>query len=202
MKKLLTILLSLGAFMSTVYAQTSQGNLSFGGAIGYTSETEEDGGEDDKTSQFRFAPSVSYFIADNLAIGADLSLVTQKRDDGFGGDDKYTEIAVGPLVRYYMFTSNDKFAFYGQAGFRFGSGKYEPDGLDETKSSSFDLYISPGFSYFFNEHWALDLQLQGISYRTEDPNTDGDADDDKTKTFTFGVDSFNPSLGFRYFLGN
>lgn len=202
MKKLLTILLSLGAFMSTVYAQTTQGNLVFGGAVGYTSQKQEDAGEDDKYSAFEFSPSVGYFVADNLAVGLDFSILSEKEDNGLGGDDKTTTLLVGPFVRYYKFTSNDKFAFYGQAGFGIGSRKIEPDGANETKQSAFNVYISPGFSYFFNEHWAIDLQLQGITYSTFDPNTDGDADDDKETEFTFGVDSLNPSLGIRFYLGN
>lgn len=202
MKKLLTVLLSLGAFMSTVYAQTTQGNLVFGGSVGYWSSTEENALEDEKESEFTFSPSVGYFVVDNLAVGINLQLTSNKYDNGVGGDDKTTTFVVGPFARYYKFTSNDKFAFYGQAGFDFGSRKYEPDGGNEVKSSAFDFYISPGFSYFFNEHWAIDLQLQGIRYESYDPNTDGDADDDKDSQFSIGVDSFNPSLGIRFYLGN
>ncbi|HEY9006090.1 MAG TPA: porin family protein [Ohtaekwangia sp.] len=200
MKKLITVLLSFGAFMSTVYAQTSQGSLMFGGGIGYTSQRQETSGEDRKYSQVEFSPSVGYFVIDNLSVGLDLSLSSSKTDDGFGGDDKVKTFLAGPFVRYYKFTSNDKFAFFGQAGFQFGTTKTEPDGANETKSGTFNFYISPGFSYFFNEHWAMDLQLQGIEYTSYDPNKD--AKNDKRSTFTFGVNSLNPTLAVRFFLGS
>ncbi|HEY9049633.1 MAG TPA: porin family protein [Ohtaekwangia sp.] len=201
MKKLITFLLSLIAFLSTVYvqAQTKQGSLVFGGGLGYTSNRQETAAEDIKTSTVSFSPSVGYFVIDNLSVGIDLQLSQTKRDDGFGGDDKVKTFLAGPFVRYYKFTSNDKFAFYGQAGFQFGTTKTEPDGGNEVKSGTFNFYISPGFSYFFNEHWALDLQFRGIQYQTYDPNKD--VDNNKQTSFTFGVDSLDPTLGVRFYLG-
>lgn len=198
MKKLITFLFSC-VVVFTAQAQTSQGNMSIGGGVSYSSDKRETGGEDVKSSTFTFQPSFGYFVADNLAVGLNLSLSSTKEDNGLGGDDKSSVFFVGPFARYYKFTSNDKFAFFAQAGFNVGSIKDEPDGADETKGSAFNLYISPGFSYFFNEHWALDLQLAGISYTSLDP--DKDVDDNKRTNFTFGVDSFDPTIGIRYYFG-
>lgn len=195
MKKTITIFSFIFTSLVTyTQAQTSQGSLSLGGGISITSEKDENPGEDVKTTIVRFSPSVGYFVVDNLAVGLNLDLTSRKRED-----DKYSDLLIGPFARYYKYTSNEKFAFYGEVGFLFGSTKNEPDGQDEIKGSLFNFYISPGFAYFFNEKWALDLRLQGISYSSEDPNKD--RDDDKENTFTFGANSFNPTLGFRYFIG-
>ena len=198
MKKILLIVIIVASGITYADAQTSQGNLFFGGSVSFENYKAEDNLEDDNTSQFTFAPSVGYFVMNNLAVGLDLGLSTRKRDDGPGGDDKTFTFSAGPFVRYYKFTSNEKFAFIGEFGFGFAGQKYKPDGGNETKSSSFSLHLSPGFAYFFNEHWALDLELQGIAFSSSDPNKDND--DDKSTYFTFGVSSFNPSLGVRYFL--
>jgi hypothetical protein len=77
---------------------------------------------------------------------------------------------LAPFIRYYVFASNDKFAFYAEASAGVGFSKRKAYNSDEdVKGSSFNARISPGFSYFFNEKWALDLQLNGISYWTQRP---------------------------------
>lgn len=196
MKNFLTLVTLFAISLGFAQAQTTAGNIMVGGTFMITSDKQETAGEDIKSSSFTFNPSVGYFIQDNLAIGADLLIRTGKN-----GEDKNSAFSFGPFARYYMFTSNDKFAFYGQGGLRFGSTKIEPDGADEIKGGTFQFYISPGFAYFFNEKWALDLQLDGISYYSEDPNKDSDSDDDKESSFQFGVSSLSPRLGFRYTIG-
>lgn len=200
MKKVLPVIILMIASLVESNAQTSQGSLSFGGSIGVTNTKDEDNGEDTRTSEFRFQPSVGYFVIDNLMVGLNVSLTAEKIDDGFGGDDKINTFLVGPFARYYKFTSNEKFAFFGEVGTLFGTRTNKPDGLDETKAGTFNIYLSPGFSYFFNEHWAMDLAFEGISFSSYDP--DKDNDDDKYTEFNFGLSSFNPQIGVRFFIGN
>ncbi len=200
MKKLLPVIIVMMASAAGSFAQTTQGSFSLGGTIGVTNTKDETNGEDIRYSQFRFQPSVGYFAVDNLMVGLNLNLIAEKEDDGFGGDDKANTFLIGPFARYYKFTSNEKFAFFGELGTLFGTQTDKPDGQNETKSGTFSIYLSPGFSYFFNEHWAADLTLQGISFSSYDQ--DKDADNDKFTVFNFGVSSFNPSIGVRYFIGN
>lgn len=200
MKKLLPVIIVMIASLIESNAQTSQGSLSFGGSIGVTNSKDEDAGEDTQNFQFRFQPSAGYFVIDNLMVGLNLSLTVEKEDDGLGGDDKVNTFLVGPFARYYKFTSNEKFAFFGQAGMQFGTRTNRPDGQNESKEGSFNIYLSPGFSYFFNEHWAMDLTLEGISFSSYDPNKDND--NDKYTEFNFGVSSLNPQIGVRFFIGN
>lgn len=194
MKKVLVILF-LVAVAFKASSQTSAGNIMIGGTFMIESEKDETPGEDATWSTFTFLPSGAYFLQDNIAVGADILIRTQTNP----ADTKTFTFSFGPFARYYMFTSNENFAFYGQGGFRLGSTTTKPDGADEVKGSEFEFYISPGFQYFFNEKWSLELQLQGIRYHAEDP--DKDADDDKESSFRFGASSFAPSLGFRYVIG-
>jgi opacity protein-like surface antigen len=204
MKKLFSICVLAAGVASYAQAQTTAGNMLLGGGIGYTSQKYETAGDDATDNTFSFTPSFGYFVADNFAVGLNLTYSSNKREnmDNFDGELKTTEFLFEPFARYYMFTPNDKFAFFAEGGLGFGSRKQDPEDLDETKASMFRFRVSPGFAYFISDKWSLDFQLSGISYTSYDPNTDSDSDDDKQSEFVFGVDSFNPTLGFRYIIGN
>jgi hypothetical protein len=102
-------------------------------------------------------------------------------------------------VRYYKFTANEQFAFFGDVSFLIGGGRQENGPNDASKTGLFRFAISPGFSYFFTSHWALDLSLSGISLQSFDP--DKDNDNDKESTVTIGISSLSPNLGIRYHFG-
>lgn len=183
----------IGASMAAK-AQTSAGTIMLGGGFNFSSSTEETASDDLKSSSFSLVPSVGYFVSDNFAIGIDLGFNSSK----YTNDDKETSFQFSPYARFYKFLAEEKFAIYGQGGVYFESGKYDPETGNETKTGAFGIYVAPGFAYFFNEKWALDLQLRGISFVSYDPDKDGD--NDKEKDFNFGANSFNPTLGFRYFI--
>lgn len=196
------ITLTFCLFTVATMAQTTQGTISLGGALGISSSTNQTtGGEDNSTTVF-IAPSVGYFLADGMELGLNVGFSNQSSE--FDGDDggSVNETALGPYFKYYMFTSNEDFAFTLNASVLFGFSTDKPgdgDDSDEVKGSSFQFAISPGFSYFFTDKIGLDFQLQGIAFRKEDPNTDSDADDDEQSTFIFGASSFSPSLGFKFY---
>lgn len=201
MKKLLFMLIGC-LFSVGLFAQTTRGTVALGGAIGISSVTDHNTGGETKSTTVFIAPSVGYFLADGMELGLNLSFSNEKEE--FEGDDagSVNETALGPYFKYYMFTANEDFAFTLNASLFFGFSKQSPPSdadLDDIKGSSVQFSISPGFSYFFTNKIGLDFQLQGITFRKEDPNTDSDADDDERTVFVFGVESFNPSLGFKYY---
>lgn len=197
-KKSIPMLMLLSLISCSLYAQTNQGNFSVGGSIGFTSYKDEDNEGDYKQTSFGVMPQLGYFIADGMEVGLLGTLQTSKVE--YDGEDgmKGTNFAVGPYFKYYMFSSNENFAFTLQASALFGGTKQEPPVGDAVKGSQFAVALSPGFSYFFTPRLGLDFQLAGISFVSEKPNKDLD---DKETTFTFGIESFSPSLGFRYFFG-
>jgi outer membrane protein len=194
MKKFFSICVLAAGVAGYAQAQTSAGN------IGYTSQKQETGGDDQTRNTFSFTPSFGYFVADNFAVGLNLEYSSEKDENLDVIDTKTSTILFEPFARYYIFTPNEKFAFFAEGGLGFGSTKVDPDQGDETKSGTFRFRVSPGFAYFISDKWSLDFELSGISYTTYDRNKD--VDDDKYSVFTFGVDSFNPTLGFRYIIGN
>ncbi|HEY3404080.1 MAG TPA: outer membrane beta-barrel protein [Ohtaekwangia sp.] len=199
MKKILFTLTCVTlVYMS--YAQTVSGTKAIGGGINYTSESGLSGyeGDDGKQTDFSIMPTFGYFVSDNVMVGVAVGYLSSKSENLNFYDEETTGFVVGPLARYYVHTTNESFAFYGQFTALFISGKTSYDGVDdETKSGGLDISISPGFAYFLNEHWALELGFRGIAYTKEDP--DKDADDDEQTTFTLGLNSFMPAtIGFRY----
>jgi hypothetical protein len=196
-------------------AQTTKGTISLGGAIGVQSIKEEV--SDDEfgidgtinTTTIFISPSAGFFLADGMELGLDLSFSSAKEkldpDDGDSQDGStLNETALGPYFKYYLFTSNERFAFTLNASLLFGFSKESfPDEfeIDDRKGSSLQFTVSPGFSYFFTDKIGLDFELQGIGFRSVDPNTDSDFENDKSSEFIFGVSSFNPSLGFKYYFG-
>jgi opacity protein-like surface antigen len=145
-----------------------------------------------------FTPGFGYFVKDNFAVGLNLSMgrnsstsaVSQLEMNFFG---------FGPFVRYYRFTSNPEFAFYVQGGFSLLSQKteYAPDMYQRGRSFSFQIY--PGFSYFFTKHWAADLSIRGILISSDNPDNENGSD---YTVVDFGIGTFSPSLGLRYYFGN
>lgn len=194
MKKIF-LLVCAAAFVTTcANAQTSAGSMMVGGGIEFTSVSYEGGNANDY-NEVTFSPAFGYFINDNLAIGTSLTLNSGRSGTGANKTIR-SAFGLGPFVRYYKFTSNESFAFFGQAVLSFETGKTDPATGGVTKNSAIQFSVSPGAAYFFNEHWALELSIAGFIFRSYDPNKDNG--NDKINTVGLGLDSFSPTLGFRY----
>jgi outer membrane protein len=197
MKKLVLVLIT-AVLVNYVNAQTSKGNMMVGGALSfYTLSDQSDSDYEYKGTSF--SPSFGYFLFDNFAVGAELSVGSNTEDTG-NTKRVTSSFGFGPFARYYKFTSNESFAFFGQARFLYSSGKVDDTPGGENKTQAISFSISPGFSYFFTKHWALDLSIAGLTIQSNDPNKD--VDDDKVNTIQFGISSLSPTLGFRYHFGN
>jgi hypothetical protein len=194
--QLLFMIIMLSAHAAT--AQTSKGTISFGGSIGLSTSRSENAVEDYKDSEFNFSPAVGWFVMDKLMIGANLSTSARKYNNGPGTDVKRRSFGFGPFARYYIFTSNEKFAFTAEAAVGFGGTKEEQDGGGESKSGYVNFRASPGFSFFPTPHWGIELQFSGLTVSANDPNKDGD--NDRYIMCNFGLSSLSPSLGVRYYL--
>ena len=197
MKKLVLFLMAAG-LTYCVNAQTSKGNMMVGGALSFFTVSDQSD-TDFEYKGTSFSPSFGYFLFDNFALGAELSVGSTTTDNG-NTKRISSSFGFGPFARYYKFTSNESFAFFGQARFLYSSGKVDDTPGGENKTQNIAFSISPGFSYFFTKHWALDLSIAGLVIQSNDPNKD--ADDDKVNSVEFGISSLSPTLGFRYHFGN
>lgn len=179
--------------ITSTYAQSTQGSVMLGGGISYVSTKFE--GADEADNTYEISPSIGYFVNDNIAIGIDLTFGKSNTSELFGESVELKTFALGPFARFYKSTASENFSFFAQTGLRIlrsDATFNDPDFGDfELELKGTEIYLSPGFTYFFNERWALDLQLAGIRYTSiEDLYTE----------FEFGTSFFNPTLGVRAFL--
>jgi outer membrane protein len=191
MKKFLALAM-FALLVNCVKAQTSKGNMMIGGNFSFGSTSYE--GSPDKYNTFTFAPSFGYFVSDNLAVGSGISFSQNSNTSGITKNDN-TSFGLTPFVRYYKFTSNDRFAFFGQGTLGFGTYRNE-NGTSVSKGTTMSFSVAPGFSYFFNTHWAMDMSLSGLGISSSNPNGTGN------NGTSFGLSlSMNPSIGLRYHFG-
>jgi hypothetical protein len=176
------------------HGQTSAGSMMVGGSVSLTSSSRESGSVNDASS-FEFSPEFGYFISDNFAIGASLSFGSSRNGTG-NAKTTGSSFGIGPFARYYLFTSNEKFGFFGHAKLNFQTGRTDPPLNEVVKSQTISFTLQPGAAYFFNEHWAIELYIAGFRISSTDPNTAND--NDKRTDVNFSLSSFSPSLGFRY----
>ncbi|HEU5148789.1 MAG TPA: porin family protein [Chryseosolibacter sp.] len=178
------------------HAQTSSGNLMFGGGIDFSSNSRQ-ADNNNTYSSVSFTPSAGYFISDNFAVGLSFTIASEKSGVDPNRSTENT-FGMGPFARYYFFTSNEQFAIFGQAGLSLATEKDTNGAGFVTKSSSTTFSLFPGAAYFFNEHWAVELSITGFQMTSYDPNKDND--NDKSTFVNFGLHTFSPTLGFRYHL--
>jgi hypothetical protein len=113
-----------------------------------------------------------------LLLGAALG-VTNTSVSGAASNNTFS---IAPFIRFYKFTADDKFAFFGQGAVGYST--------QTGQSSVVSITVRPGFAYFFTPHWGLDFLLPGLTYSNGNNTT------------TFGLTaSLTPGLGFRYYFG-
>jgi outer membrane protein len=192
MNKLLIVLFVLVLGTTTVHAQTTSGNMMLGGGFEYRSTSNQASND---ANDFYVYPSFGYFLSDNLALGATLSIGSEHSGTG-NFRTVGTSFGFGPFVRYYLPTSNENFRFFGEGEFLYFTGKDEFSGGNVVKYNQTSFLLKPGAAYFFNEHWALEFEVTLFGITTGDPNTD--IANDKSTAIQFGLETLSPSLGFRY----
>ena len=177
MKKPLIIAL-LAASAQLAQAQSiPAGTISLGGNIGYFRNTikgsvagpnNATNSFETKTSQFSLAPSVGYFVADNLAIGLTLgyqaynnpySTYTPAPSTVRAQLDPNTTFRIGAFAQYYKMLS-EQFGFVGTLGGGLQSAreyKYTSNSssalISETKGSGFMPGLRRASSFFPFPNW-------------------------------------------------
>jgi len=193
MNKIFYLAFAFVCITTSISAQTSSGSMMLGGGLNFSSTSFQNGSSGG--SGVTFSPGFGYFISDNLAVGTSLTLSSSRTGTG-ANKSTSSSFGLGPFVRYYIFTSNESFGFFGQGQISFASGKTDPAVGGITKSNSFAISIFPGAAYFFNEHWALELAINGFIFSTNDPNTSND--NDKYSNVQIDLNSLFPNFGVRY----
>lgn len=178
---------SLGAF-----AQFNQGRMIVGGSAEFSIITDKtkSGGTtvtDGTTTSLSIAPGFGYFIIDNLAVGASVTLAVSKRNArGNGSDYNSTGVNFGPFARYYL-----PFGLFFQGKFSLGTSKTLFDNSADSKYNTSGLSLSAGYPIFLSDNVALEPE---VGYRTSRyKETDSNRKDIDSGIFM--------RIGFQIYLG-
>ncbi|MDX1686049.1 MAG: outer membrane beta-barrel protein [Saprospiraceae bacterium] len=149
------LLIGFGMLLSgTAQSQTvNQGAWMIGGGISYSSLSSDL--LDDNINTFVFAPSVGYFVIDNLGVGLGVDFTSVSID---GESESSTFLT--PAVRYYVFD-----AIFGQVSYRLATDDEDPN----------ELGIGAGYSFFVNNAVAIEpmIRYSLISRDDDDANEIG-----------------------------
>ena len=174
----------------------SNGDLYLTGTAGFSSEK----AGNTKADGFTLTPGVGYFIADNLAIEGQLSIMGSKGPEDYFGDGNIYEVkrsgfGVAAGVRYY-FTPASKFSLSIGGNLSYDSVKEELTGFpgDVTKKI-IGVNIPLGLNYFVSNDFALTSTWGGFGYSSNDNGGNGA---DKTTGFNLGLDLSSISFGLLY----
>lgn len=206
MKKVILSLAALFAFTVASAQETTSGAKGFSngdifmtGAVGFgTTST-----GDYSTSQFTIAPSVGFFVSDNIAVGVELGYTSATEDNEimFMGEPVMVEqttktLGIGGFGRYYFTPAND-FSFFGQLSIAYASSTFDSGypGEDEVKANGFNIGLAPGISYFISNNFALQASIGVLGYTTVKPDYDNA---ESTDTFELGLDMNDVRFGLVY----
>ncbi len=183
----------------------SAGTVSLGGSIGYNRQTDNQGGGADVTrSNFRIAPVVGYFFADNLAIGLNLGYMADRTtfsQSPAGNLDAATSFRVGPYVQYYKMLS-EQFGVLGTLGAgysrSFAPRFTGPNITVEEKASGVYANLTPGIIFFPVPKFGISASIGFLGY---DRTTLEGSPERKFSSFgaEFGLNQLN--FGGTYFFG-
>ena len=163
MKKLLFAAAAVFAFgMANAQEETksfgfNEGDIILEGNLGFSSTNDKN--TEEKTSSFNFNPKVGYFMSDNLAIGVELMVGSNKEEVAGVDTDKNSNVGAGVFARYYFMDLGERFKPYGEFGLGFNSGKA---GLADVKYSGIGAGVGLGVNYFVTEKIAINFALTDI----------------------------------------
>lgn len=148
---------------------------------------------DAKTTSNMILPIVGTFISPSVTVAAGVGVINSKTDTGAAVTSETSTIVVKPLIRKYWNITGGLF-FYGQAALPVTFGK---DKVNDSKTASYTLEVSPGFDYIVNKWLTVETSFSifNVGGSTFTPDSG-----DKTTTFGFNANPMN-TVGDRQ-LGN
>jgi hypothetical protein len=179
MKNFIYILI-ISALSGAVHAQTiiKAGTIQLGGNVGYahtSQETPVNNGTSNPNkqttinNQFTIAPSVGFFVADNLAVGVSgayqISQTKYKQPQNIlSYDEKMKQFRIGAFVQYYKMVT-EQFGFTGtlDGGYQREDRPYNY-GLDKVRTNGAYANLTPSIVFFPIPKLAIGASIGGLSY--------------------------------------
>jgi hypothetical protein len=187
MKKVLFIA-SMALMSLNGFSQFAKGNMFATGMVGISSTSQGD----NKSSSFDFSPSFGYFVSNNIAIGASLSIGSSTEETASVKVSDESTLSFGGFARYYTTPANN-FSFFANLGLAYGSST---DNIaPKVTTSGFGLTVAPGISYFLSKHIAMETSVGILNYSTAKADVAGAK---ATNTFNLGLGLSSVNFGLVY----
>jgi hypothetical protein len=140
----LVLLTGLILWVSEGQAQTSHGNLMFGGSANFQVS------QADKILVADLTPNVGVFIMDGLAIGGSVQYGMVR----YGSSNNHTFLGLLPMARYYFESRQPLRLFlHGDAG-------YYRRTAEAYLRHGYGVSTGPGLAYFVNQNVALESMIR------------------------------------------
>ena len=199
MKKIILTVVALSAFGFANAQNKKESNLGFSkgdvfvsGALTFGSDSKI---SNYKQDNFVFAPSVGYFVTDNIALGVNLNLGSGSvQATSSSGTNKTSTFAAGLAGRYF-FTPASQFTLFTELGVALGSIKSTPAIGNVTKVNSFGVALTPGLNYFVSKNFSLETKIAVLSYVSAKGDWSGA---ENASSVRFGGDWSAVSFGVNY----
>jgi len=175
MKKIQLTIAAILVFTLAGYSQFRKGSVLVGGNgsfnLGFMGDKTKNGSTTHKNyseTTFTINPQVGYFVVDNLAVGAGLTLSSYAtKDTDTSVKTTSTDFLFSPFARYYYHK------FYGQLEFDAGSNKYTyrtaTNNESTSKSTVTGWSLAAGYALLLNDHVAIEPQI-GYSVTSTKPS--------------------------------
>ena len=194
--KITSFLIILMVFSAVVSAQTEKGTAIISGSTNLTFSSltpkMEDGNnsmEGNKVSNFEFTPGAGIFIANNLALGVQVSI--NSATERLNRED-YTESSTMFLPFALLYFGNGDIKPFVQAALGMGTQKLKYDNEKE-RANVFGYELGGGLAVFLNQYVSLDFSL---NYASATSKFDVDYNNTELKLKTRGIGG---NIGFSIF---
>jgi hypothetical protein len=185
MKKLFSTA-TLCLLAASAYAQITikAGTVQLGGGVGYSQQSSDNPQsfytgsgyvnttQHTSTKYFSISPAAGYFVADNLAIGINLSHNTNKSAYSYdtnymaGNEQRTSQFSVGAFMQYYrMFT--EQFGVVGTLNASYNhitQRSSSSNSFSERKGNGFLTALIPSIVFFPVPKFAIGASIGGIEY--------------------------------------
>ena len=226
MQKVISLATGLCLVAQLGHAQSAikAGTVALSGSINFTQNKEETtsssygygGGNYTYTftnKVFNFNPGISYFVADNLAVGLDATWGIQEssqKSSNSSSSISYrtsTSLRVGPFARYYYMLT-DQFGFTGTLGAGYARDS-QPVSIGsgnsyDLKATGFYAGLTPGLIFLPIPRLGLGASIGGLSYNRLSVKPDGgnfNSGDDIISTFGASFGLAQLTFSGTYFFG-
>lgn len=213
MKKLLLLILLVTGLTHATTAQIRSGARLIEGSFNISQTTSSTHWstngvlyvQDIKSQQINVSPRLGFLINETFLIGIGIRYVHQRSENV-----AYTQTSnvyeLSPYVRKYIALKENLYlTISGNTYFGIGTGKYSGAYEGDTDIRTFGVSITPGFTYFLDDRWAIAATFSQLyyDYRRDKQSIDpSDQYNSTSKSYGLSLQFNTFSVGVQYFLRN